>query len=181
MLETQQKQGRHVSVLKHTVSWGRQTHYSRKERHEKKTTSGHSDSEDALNLSRWGRGVESERTSGVALSLDSSMAATQLWGQTLWTLAASRGPAQPAKYRKCCLISVISSVVTTALWWGAVRKATHISCAASRSQGRPCLPNTGCIPMVDAVPLADLHLLAMAAGYKISTKHPAVFLHTNNE
>ena len=52
MLETQQKQGRHVSVLKHTVSWGRQTHYSRKERHEKKTTSGHSDSEDALNLSR---------------------------------------------------------------------------------------------------------------------------------
>ena len=35
--------------------------------------------------------------------------------------------------------------------------------------------------MVDAVLLADLHLLVMAAGYKINTKYPAVFLHTNNE
>ena len=35
--------------------------------------------------------------------------------------------------------------------------------------------------MVDAVLMADLCHLVLAAGYKINTKHPTVFLHTNNE
>ena len=39
----------------------------------------------------------------------------------------------------------------------------------------------GCVPIVDAVLMADLRRLVLATGYKINTKHPAVFLHTNNE
>ena len=85
-------------------------------------------------------GVWSRRgCAGAALCLNISMEATQLCGQTLGTLAASRGPAQPAKYRKCCLISTISSVMRSC-----EKGNPHFLCSF-RSQGKPCLPNTGAV------------------------------------